>query len=198
MEIQVKVLNEYTKEIDELRREAYYQNVPCNTAKDKFDDVSKHICLFHNELLVGYSRYTGSTPSVLHSWASDNSILPAGNDIANLSRISVRNEYRGKMFSKLVILEVLLVSFSEKKTKILCVIEADEMKENYFNALGWQFFGEKISCFKPPDGFVSSRYLIYDLKKDSNVIFEKRSYIFDKMLQQGITVKSEIFDNIKK
>ncbi len=202
MEIQVKVLNDYTSQIDELRREAYYQNHPTVESKDEFDDISQYICLFDKETLVGYSRFTGKVPSVLHSWdtkAGNNIILPIGIDCCNYTRSTININYRSNIcFFTLLNLEDLLFAYNVSKPKVMTVIEAEKKRILFQQRLGWQLFNGECYGYKPPDGITIGQYMLYDVEKDINVVVEKRAHLINRMLEQGINVKSEIFDEFKK
>jgi len=201
MEIQVRVLNEYTPQINELRREAYYQDHPNLQAKDEFDDISKHICLFDNGTLLGYSRFTDKIPSVLHSWATkagNNIILPFGQDYCNYSRSAIKINYRANNFFTLLNFEDLIFAFNSEKTKVMTIVEAERKRVLFQQRLGWQLFNGECDGYKPPDGIVLGQYMLYDLNKDINIVLEKRESLIRRMIEQGITVKSEIFEEFNK
>jgi len=198
MEIQVKVLNEYTKEINELRREAYYQNHPDIEAKDEFDDISKFICIFDRDTLIACTRYTGMTPSVLQKWTSNDIALPSGNEYCNLTRSAIKKEYRGGHYFTLLIFEDLICCFENKKNQVMTIVEAERKRVVFLERLGWELYLGEVLAYQPPDGMTLGRLMIFDVRKNLNVLLEKREHLLNKMNVQGITVKSEIFDEFKK
>jgi hypothetical protein len=194
MEIDVRILSKYTHQQDELRKEAFYQNHPNIEAKDEFDEISKYICVFDKSALVASGRYTEITPSVLQKWVNKSITLPSGNDYCNLTRAAIKKEYRGGYYYKLLVLENLMYCYINNKKKAMTIVEAERKRVVFFERLGWELYLEEMMVYKPPDGMTLGQFMLFNVEKNINIITEKRTHLIKMMLEQGVTVNSEIFE----
>ena len=103
----VRLASEFTVDLDILRRDGW-ESCPAGSARDEFDDQSRHVIVNDGDHPVGMVRITLGDPSVLGTWSRGRAPLPHGPDVAELTRAVVAAPFRRLGIYRLAMLEAVL------------------------------------------------------------------------------------------
>ena len=150
--VNVEVRENFTAEMDRLRRQYSDGAWPGGVSVDEFDRVSVHVTATVNGQVAGMVRITRRPPSVLSAWATDPHCLPAGDDIAEVTRGVVGREWRGMGLYKLLMAEATRYCHHWRVTRIVWAIEPDFRLRGYLEEIGFRAVGPPTWFHNPPNG----------------------------------------------
>lgn len=184
--------SDFKKEVTDLRQLDYHNEKIDVSVKDAFDDVSKHLNLYHNQNLIGSVRMTERPYSPIQSWIEDISIYPFKNlhsrNIVELSRSVVKKEWRQKSIYKFLMVKICLLCHGLDFDYIVSAIELDMKAKDFLMDLGFEIVGKPSYYNHPPFGRVLCHNIILDLKSDHLKLRQMENNLLNKLFQMGINI----------
>jgi hypothetical protein len=133
----------FTTEMDILRRDGW-DTCPAASARDEFDDLSWHLVVREGGCLVAMVRITMADRSLLSTWSVNQTPMPHGHDVAELTRAVVAAPRRRLGLYRLAMLETVLRLRALGARLATAAIEPDFPARPFLRVLGFAPAGEPV------------------------------------------------------
>ncbi|MBL0941232.1 MAG: hypothetical protein IBJ00_00650 [Alphaproteobacteria bacterium] len=150
--IEVFVEDHFTEEMDQLRVQCFPTYKNKSTSRDQFDERSKHIVVFVNNIIAAYGRLTPGPNAVFESWTQGRAQIPTGEDIIDLGRCCVSPLYRGTLLYETIILRGFQYAEDNKFKYVAGGYEVERYLGVRLLKLGFEHSGEAVYAGGSADG----------------------------------------------
>ena len=177
--INIDAVETFTSEMERLRRLDYGNTPSDDFSNDEFDARSTYILATCESEPIGMVRLTENLPSPLQSWLGENSSIPKGGGVIELTRGVVAKEWRGYDIFKLLLAETLIkVKELGAKAAVTAVVpEANHCR--ILSEIGFQNTGKTLIYNHPQVGDLLVQRMIQQPQTDFEKVIEARTKIIN-------------------
>lgn len=143
------VQNEFTDELDRLRKIIFPGNSDTQTSIDDFDNISFHGILSNdiNDILA-YGRFTLNPNGVFSTWANRFDLLPNTKDAIDLGRCLVNPLFRGNGLMEILVLYCLLYAKEHKYNFVNGAVYPNRGMNEMIYSLGFENCGNPLPFYQ--------------------------------------------------
>ena len=188
----------FKNEIARLRQMDYHPEKINESAKDEFDEVSKHLNVYEGQNLIATVRMTEHPFSPLKKWLVDETLYPWKNLTANaveVTRSVVKKEWRQKSIYKFLMVKMCILCHEYNFDYIIAAIEPEMKAKDFLMELGFEIIGKPTCYIHPPFGRVLCHNIVLNLKNNYSRLLQIENNILNQLSQKEIKI---IEPNVKQ
>jgi hypothetical protein len=160
---------------------------------DLFDGRSIHLLLRESSQIAAYGRLTLGPPGVFRTWSRGAAQIPEGQNVADLGRCFVHEDYRSLKLLRLVCLEALTVAFGRSMQIVNGAYVPGSFLVQALRDIGFIESGTAVSQFEPNGLEISIQPVTCDLKSSCHQWDAERNLCLQHLADRGFGFRRQSF-----
>ncbi|MBL0941235.1 MAG: hypothetical protein IBJ00_00665 [Alphaproteobacteria bacterium] len=156
--------DKFNEEMDQLRQICFPElRSDMSTARDIFDERSKHITVMIKGEIAAYGRLTPGPNSVFETISHGKARIPTGQDVIDFGKALVNPKYRGKNLFKVIILSGFQFAKYNSYHSIVGSYRIDSKMGPILQELGFEDSGPPVCILND----IIIQPIVYKINKDN-------------------------------